>query len=112
MDRARFDPFLTSVQAGFTLTGATLQGLAGLIGLGGKPSGAAPPPPPAGGPAQPGVASHPYGHRGNRPPPPLPLRGRAGPGLTPNANFTPPPPPPPPKHGGPRVHPAATPASA
>src|SRR5260370_28382272 len=92
MDRARFDPFLTSVQAGFTLTGATLQGLAGLIGLGGKPSGAAPPPPPAGVPAQPGVAPDPYGQRGNVPPSALPFGRGAGQGFTLNLNYTPQPP--------------------
>ncbi len=88
MDTARFDPFLTSVQAGFTLTGATLQGLAGLIGLGGKPSGAAPPPPPAGVPAQPGVAPDPYGQRGNVPPSALPFGGGTGQGFTLNVNYT------------------------
>jgi hypothetical protein len=40
-DSAKFDPFLTSVSTGFTITPATLRGVAGLLGLG---RGTQPPP--------------------------------------------------------------------
>ena len=43
-DTAKFDPFLTSVSTGFTITPATLRGVAGLLGLASR---AAAPPPPA-----------------------------------------------------------------
>ena len=55
-DSARFDPFLTNIQAGFTITPATIRGITSLLGLGGKaPANAPPPPPPAGTEGQPGV---------------------------------------------------------
>ena len=55
-DSARFDPFLTNIQAGFTITPATIRGITSLLGLGGKaPANAPPPPPPAGTQGQPGV---------------------------------------------------------
>jgi hypothetical protein len=94
MDTARFDPFLTSVQAGFTITGATLHGLAGLFGLGGKAPAAGTPPPPSGAPGtpgapgQPGVAPDPYGQRGNLPPGALPLGGGMGQGFTLGVTYT------------------------
>jgi hypothetical protein len=67
-DTARFDPFLTSVSAGFTITPATIRGLAGLLGLGGKAPANAPTPPaptPGGPEGQPGVppAGAPYGQK-------------------------------------------------
>src|SRR2546421_5482649 len=55
-DSARFDPFLTSIQAGFTITPATIRGITSLLGLGGKaPANAPPPPPPGGTEGQPGL---------------------------------------------------------
>src|SRR5581483_2325623 len=50
-----FDPFLTNVAASFSITGATLRGLASLVGLGragGPPTSA--PGAPAGAPGEPG----------------------------------------------------------
>jgi hypothetical protein len=43
-DSAQFDPFLTSVSTGFTITPATLRGISGLLGF---PRGRAPQQPPA-----------------------------------------------------------------
>jgi len=54
-DSARFDPFLTNIQAGFTITPATIRGITSLLGLGGKAPANAPAPPPAGTEGQPGV---------------------------------------------------------
>ena len=44
-DSARFDPFLTNISANFTITPATIRGIAGLLGLGGKAPANAPPSP-------------------------------------------------------------------
>src|SRR3989475_12281307 len=46
-DTARLDPFLTNIQASFTITPATIRGIAGLLGLGGKAPSNAPPAAPA-----------------------------------------------------------------
>jgi sec-independent protein translocase protein TatC len=85
MDTARFDPFLTSVQAGFTITGATLHGLGRLVGLGGKAGSGTPPPQPEG---QPGVTPDPYGQRANLPPGSLPLGGGIGQGFNLGVTYT------------------------
>ncbi len=52
---SRFSPFLTNVAASFSVTPATLHGIASLLGLGGAPSAAAPAGMPAGGISQPGT---------------------------------------------------------
>src|SRR6266516_1805117 len=51
-DTAKFDPFLTNLSATFAITPATIRGLAGLLGLGGKPASNQPPAtePPTGAP--------------------------------------------------------------
>jgi hypothetical protein len=57
-DTARFDPFLTNISAGFTITPATIRGITSLLGFGGKAPANAPPLPaatPQGGDGQPGV---------------------------------------------------------
>ncbi|HVH69107.1 MAG TPA: twin-arginine translocase subunit TatC [Gemmatimonadales bacterium] len=54
-DTAKFDPFLTSVSAGFAITPATIRGIESLLGFG-KPSAGAPTaPPPTGVEQPPGV---------------------------------------------------------
>ena len=67
-DTARFDPFLTNIQASFTITPATIRGIAGLLGLGGKAPSNAPPaaPAPPGPEGQPGVplAGAAFGQKG------------------------------------------------
>ena len=50
-DTAKFDPFLTSVSTGFTITPATLRGVAGLLGFASRGA----PPPPAADTAGPGL---------------------------------------------------------
>jgi sec-independent protein translocase protein TatC len=63
-DTAKFDPFLTNVSAGFSVTPSTIRGIASLFGLG-KPA-AAPTPPPAGAEQPPGGPSqpNPFGQKG------------------------------------------------
>ena len=67
-DTARFDPFLTNIQASFTITPATIRGIAGLLGLGSKAPSNAPPatPAPPGPEGQPGVplAGAAFGQKG------------------------------------------------
>jgi sec-independent protein translocase protein TatC len=82
-DTARFDPFLTNISANFTITPATLRGIAGLLGLGGKAPAnapAPPPPPPAGAEGQPGVppAGAAFGQKGFTGPGGLPSGGASG----------------------------------
>jgi len=74
-DTARFSPFLTSITASFSVTPATIRGIGGLFGLGGRAPppgtgaggqpGGPPPPPPPGGP----IDQHSFG------PPALPFGG-------------------------------------
>ena len=79
-DTAKFDPFLTSVSTGFTITPATLRGVVGLLGFASRGSH----PPPAADPAGVGTGG---GGGGGGP-------GGGGPGL--GARPAPPPPAPPP----------------
>jgi len=83
-DTARFDPFLTNISASFTITPATIRGIAGLLGLGGKEAAKGPaptaPPPPAGQEGQPGVppAGAAFGQKGFTGPGGLPSGGGSG----------------------------------
>jgi len=75
-DTAQFDPFLTSVSAGFAVTPATIRGIAALLGLGGRsPSGQPPAPPPAGPESPPGGPAGGFGQKGFTGPGGLPLGG-------------------------------------
>ena len=65
-DTAVFDPFLTSVSTGFTVTPATLRGIAALFGLGGgerKQPPTTPAPTPPGGPEAPPPEQPPFGNK-------------------------------------------------
>ncbi|PYP58278.1 MAG: twin-arginine translocase subunit TatC [Gemmatimonadetes bacterium] len=88
-DTARFDPFLTNISASFTITPATIRGIAGLLGLGGKAPANAPPTPPAGTQGQPGVppAGAPFGQKGFAGPGGLP-GGGAGSGFNLSVTYT------------------------
>jgi len=90
-DSARFDPFLTNIQAGFTITPATIRGITSLLGLGGKAPANAPPtpPPPAGTPGQPGVSpgGGQFGNLGFQGPGAFPAGG-AGSGFNLSVTYT------------------------
>ncbi|PYP53461.1 MAG: twin-arginine translocase subunit TatC [Gemmatimonadetes bacterium] len=91
-DTAKFDPFLTNITASFTITPATIRGIAGLLGLGGKGPSNAPPAattPPAGTEGQPGVppAGGQFGRTGFVGPGGLP-GGGAGSGFNLSVSYT------------------------
>jgi len=90
LESSRFSPFLTSVNASFAVSPATLAGLARLLGLhpGGPPEPAAPAPPPAG-PPTPGLAPPMFGGpmSGVGGAPPL-GGGGGGPGFSLNVTFS------------------------
>src|SRR5437763_3413396 len=91
-DTARFDPFLTNISASFTITPATIRGIAGLLGLGGKAPAATPPagaPAPGGQEGQPGVppAGGQFGRTGFVGPGGLP-GGGAGSGFNLSVSYT------------------------
>ena len=64
-DSARFDPFLTSMSTNFTITPATIHGIAALLGLARK-GGPAPGAPPAAADTQPGQGAPPTGSYGQK----------------------------------------------
>ncbi|HEV2750251.1 MAG TPA: twin-arginine translocase subunit TatC [Gemmatimonadales bacterium] len=90
VDTAKFDPFLTSVTANFSITPATIHGIGSLFGLGkstGPPAGAPAAAPPAGTQPQPGVPPNPFGRTGFQGPGTLPAGG-GGQGFNLSVNYT------------------------
>lgn len=90
---SRFDPFLTNVAASFSITGATLRGLARLVGLGAAaPATAAPGAP--GGPGAPGTPGGPgtalggFGEKGFAGPGSLGLGAGGGRGFSLAVSYT------------------------
>ena len=91
-DTARFDPFLTSVSASFTITPTTIRGIGNLLGLGAKAPANAPTPAPtpaAGTEGQAAVppAGAPFGRTGFTGPAGLPAGG-AGAGFNLSVTYT------------------------
>ena len=88
-DTAKFDPFLTNLSAQFTVTPATIRGLASLFGLGGKPASNQPPTsqPPAGTEGPPGGAPNPVDRNRVGGPYAVPI-GAGGRGFNLSLNYT------------------------
>jgi len=92
-DTAQFDPFLTNISASFTITPATIRGIAGLLGLAAKAAANAPPstaPGPPGSPeGQGGVppAGGQFGNKGFQGPGGLP-GGGGGSGFNLSVSYT------------------------
>jgi Tat protein translocase TatC len=87
LDTAKFDPFLTSVTANFSVTPATIHGIGSLFGLG--KAGAPPagtPTPPTGPPPPPGVPPDQFGPKAFLPPG-VPTGG-GGQGFNLSINYT------------------------
>ena len=78
-DTAQFDPFLTSLTAQFSVTPATIHGIAALFGLAGRSGGQPPAPPPAPGPESPPGGLQPgFGQKEFTGPGGVPLGGGKG----------------------------------
>ena len=88
-DTAKFDPFLTNLSATFAITPATIRGLAGLLGLGGKPASNQPPAtqPPAGTEGQPVGGPNPLDRTRVGGPSGVPI-GAGGRGFNLSLNYT------------------------
>jgi Tat protein translocase TatC len=86
-DTAKFDPFLTNVSAQFSITPATIHGVAALLGLGGRSGGQpAATPPPAGTESPPGGTPPGFGRKELTGPGGVPIGG--GKGFNLSLNYT------------------------
>jgi hypothetical protein len=86
-DTAKFDPFQTNVSAQFSITPATIHGVAALLGLGGRSGGQpAATPPPAGTESPPGGTPPGFGRKELTGPGGVPIGG--GKGFNLSLNYT------------------------